>query len=929
MQHFNHLQFLSPLIKVKALLLVVLSLMFTFVMFVLSSNTSYAYASAKTENTALAERSEINKDTWQIYLQAPKQVLWQGQSSQWLVFSLNPPSSKAIFDLPSSDDFSLLNSAPIVVNENGQTGWAYPVNVTPNKAGTLTIPAFTLTFPNQTLATKKQIVNVNAAKSTNRIELQISTNQDEIFVGQSIRLTTSLTLDYPVAALVAVNLHLPILLNEDITVVQPWNKADENNNKSIGLPVNGQRQIAHWQSLADNKVRIHFQSVLKSNVAGQYTLAPAALFASVIDKLLLKEKKKFKGTQYVAYYNNNFFDSVDDSQPSHRIVVKSSELTLNVKALPSNAPKHFSGIVGRPIIEVSAEPKSVKQGEPINYAINIIHPDIETLTLPLLSEMPSFTQSFNLPGDASILTTDTGSKTINQSLFPRRADIQAIPALSLNYFEPKTGMYRDLEINSVPIQVTENTSFNFSDIEANDNVSLKNSITIDQQGIWALRWQKAEADVKNSYSNAKTLLSQTWFILFLLALPPVVAAVMMLKTMQNRLHQRRATHPAYQLKLALSKGSDSLLHLSRYCYQRFALAPSQFDANNVKQCLALLFTNAKQYNDNSALLTEELTTWIANYQLRYGENLAAHSQQENEQLVRIIDDLESILPRYQEENVGTNVDPKTPLAQRSSAVNTILLVTVVSGLFLSTYNNQAFAIERSIEDLHNDHQQALQLDIDSPHKGNLAHAKIAQQLISFIGDQSLDQSSLMYDIGTSWFQAGRYGESILWLRRAENLAPDDDIILHNLSQARLKRLDQLPDNFAPPWLSQLHSMTSHPFWLIICWFTYCLVWLLVWRRYTQTSFNNKHLHFALIFLSIAIFSQIARYQLKPEQSAAVVTSQEVTSRKGPGLIFSPAFTTPLHAGAELVVLKTDGQWSKVKLTNGEHCWLPSRALSTI
>jgi uncharacterized protein YgiM (DUF1202 family) len=111
------------------------------------------------------------------------------------------------------------------------------------------------------------------------------------------------------------------------------------------------------------------------------------------------------------------------------------------------------------------------------------------------------------------------------------------------------------------------------------------------------------------------------------------------------------------------------------------------------------------------------------------------------------------------------------------------------------------------------------------------------------------------------------------------------------------------------------------------------VWLLIWRRFSYANSDNiinaKHIQLAVLLLSVAILSQVARFNFKPEQSTAVVTSQEITSRKGPGLIFSPAFTTPLHAGAELIILKTDGLWSEVKLTNGSSCWLPNRAFTKI
>ncbi|WP_068545186.1 BatD family protein [Thalassotalea crassostreae] len=948
MQHFNQLHLLLSRINVNRLcfsLPCVYIVLFALMLCTIG-NVIASPLAANTKVNAKESTGIDNETDWQLYLQAPKQKLWQGQSSQWLLISLNPPSSKPQLKLPQSSDFEMVQSSPIAINQDNQTGWAYPINITANKAETLTIPAITLSYPNQSLSTPIKKVNVNAAKLTNKIKLEVTSNKQDIYLGQSIRLTTSVTLDYPVAALVAVNLRLPALVDEDLVVTQPWDKADDKDNKSIGLPVNGQRQIAKWQSLEGNKVKIQFTTIIKPKVAGTYSLAPATLYANVIDHLLLKPKKKFKGTQYVAYYNNNFFEEIDSNKNSHRVFTSSEPLSLNVKALPNNAPSNFSGIIGRPIIEASAAPTSVMQGEPLNYLLNIIHPDIETFDLPPLSKIPSFTQSFNLPGDASTLLTKTGTLTVNQSLFPRRPDIQVIPEFTLTYFEPKTGIFRDVVINNVPIQVTENSRFTFSDIETNDGVSLKNKIIVDEQGIWALRWQKSSEN--NGFNNSKPLLEQTWFILVLLLLPPVVALIMMLRPMRNRLNQRRALQPAYQLKKGLTqaktiKSCDALLLLSRYCEQRFALPPSQFDANNVKRSITLCLDSGSrsaniQSNSESKSIIESLTAWIEDYQQRYGEVSTPATQQQNTQLLDIIELLEGILPPYIAQSVAPTAESQQ--IRKTPSISNSLIVLLVFSLTFLGHDNQAIADDMgsadsvkkiNIEELHQDHQRALQLDIDSPHKGNLAHAKIAQQLSTFIGDESLNQTSLMYDIGTSWFQASRYGQSILWLRRAENQALNDEIISHNLNQARLKRLDQLPNDFAPPWLSKLHSMTNHPLWLACCWFTYCFAWLLIWRRLSNENniVNAKHIQLAVLLLSIAILSQVARFNFKPEQSTAVVTSQEITSRKGPGLIFAPAFTTPLHAGTELRILKTDGLWSEVKLTNGAICWLPNRAYTKI
>lgn len=903
--------------------------------------------------------------TTQVYLQSPKQTLWLGQASQWYLISLNPPNGKADIKLPSSDAFSFLAGNPVVVNSNDKIGWAYPINITPQKSGTLTLPEIQLNYPSQTLTSPAQQIVVKAPQLSNHMQLTQEINKSDIYLGQSIRLTTSWTFDYPVAAFKDVNLHIPSLLEKHFRVVKPWNKADENSKKSIGLPVNGQRQIAHWENLENNQVRIFFDTVIKPNRVGQYQIEPATLLTAVLNKNESsdnqtskkknnKGKKKFKGTQYLAYYNNQFFETLNDQEQVRRELSKSTALTLNVKALPANAPSNFSGIIGRPVIQASAQPKKVKKGEAIQYALTIVHPDIETLTIPPLTQYPSITQSFKLPAEPSISMSNTGSSVISHSIFPRRADIGAIPELTLNYFEPSSGLYRDVIIDNLPITVDENASFNFSDIEGSKNIVLKNAIIPDPEGIWALRWQKQSNTSAKGHTSLNQLFKQPWLWLMLLLLPPVVVTLFLIKPLRQRLYQQRLKHPVSQLHAALKKGGDPLLHLSKYCYLRFDLTPSKLNSSNVKSTLAKYLKDNASRDNNGEIknnyriteLTTQLSCWLAQYQARYTQQEHEISTDEEKQLLTIIDKLEQCLPVYQQ-------------TDRNSASSSILFASInnmiTTGVFLillggTSYSNVTSANELSaqsqapnqaqnvtIESLHYAHQQALQLSIDSPHKGRIAHGKVAEQLASFIDDDTRNKASLFYDIGTSWFHAGRYGDSILWLRRAQNITNNNDVndhtlvqtLSHNLAQARAKRLDQLPDNFSPPWQNQLQQVISSPPWIIMCWLGYAIFWLMAWRRTIGKDRNNKKLALGLVFVGVASISQVTNLTFKPQLSEAVITSQEVVSRKGPGLIFAPAFTAPLHEGAELVILKTDGQWSEVKLTNGEVCWLPSRVISLI
>ena len=57
----------------------------------------------------------------------------------------------------------------------------------------------------------------------------------------------------------------------------------------------------------------------------------------------------------------------------------------------------------------------------------------------------------------------------------------------------------------------------------------------------------------------------------------------------------------------------------------------------------------------------------------------------------------------------------------------------------------------------------------------------------------------------------------------------------------------------------------------------------------------------------------------------VVTADDVVARKGDAESYEPAFSTPLHAGAEFVVLEHRREWLHIKLSGDLEGWIPVSA----
>ena len=61
----------------------------------------------------------------------------------------------------------------------------------------------------------------------------------------------------------------------------------------------------------------------------------------------------------------------------------------------------------------------------------------------------------------------------------------------------------------------------------------------------------------------------------------------------------------------------------------------------------------------------------------------------------------------------------------------------------------------------------------------------------------------------------------------------------------------------------------------------------------------------------------------------VIVAEEVAARKGDGEIYETAFSTPLHAGTEIVLREDRGGWYFVEIPDGRTCWIPARSVEMV
>lgn len=196
----------------------------------------------------------------------------------------------------------------------------------------------------------------------------------------------------------------------------------------------------------------------------------------------------------------------------------------------------------------------------------------------------------------------------------------------------------------------------------------------------------------------------------------------------------------------------------------------------------------------------------------------------------------------------------------------------------------------------------------------------------------LESAALYYNLGTSYYQAGQLGESILYYHRALQLDPGNEEILHNLELAEKKRVDsfdRIPRDVVSAVKHFVFQSLSPDFWAWTAVGTAFLLLLGLVLYYfsplLRTGFTCAlvSLLFSLAAGSLAYSSQA--YQKNHETAVVLVPNSYVKS--GPSADAPDAFL--LHEGTTVTIEERLGDWRKVRLPDGKIGWAKSKDLKAL
>jgi tetratricopeptide (TPR) repeat protein len=214
--------------------------------------------------------------------------------------------------------------------------------------------------------------------------------------------------------------------------------------------------------------------------------------------------------------------------------------------------------------------------------------------------------------------------------------------------------------------------------------------------------------------------------------------------------------------------------------------------------------------------------------------------------------------------------------------------------------------------------------------GQFAEAAAAYQSLA---DSGVRDGDLYYNLGNAYFKAGDVGRAIVNYRRAQQLLPRDADIAANLQLARAQTVDRLKGEdegavigllrrllISSTTLNEMAGITLG-LWSVVCLLGIALLLLPRYRRALGWS-----IAVAAALLVVGMLS-IGLRLVEERQPSAVMTTQEIPVRSGPGTDYLNEFT--LHAGAEVQVIESRAAWMRIVLPGNLQGWVPADTLELV
>lgn len=200
---------------------------------------------------------------------------------------------------------------------------------------------------------------------------------------------------------------------------------------------------------------------------------------------------------------------------------------------------------------------------------------------------------------------------------------------------------------------------------------------------------------------------------------------------------------------------------------------------------------------------------------------------------------------------------------------------------------------------------------------------------------NVESPYLYYNTGNAYFKNNEIGMAILYYEKAKKLNPDDEDLLTNLKIANQRiedKIDEAPEFFFAQWQNSIADLMNEKQWsyFLIALFTLSLLLIAIYlisshRIIRQICFFTG---IVLILVSISTYFIAAKKHNKTVNSyEAVIISPSANANGSPSEKGTKLFI--LHEGTKVKITEESGDWTEIRIANGNVGWVKSAALKKI
>jgi tetratricopeptide (TPR) repeat protein len=218
-------------------------------------------------------------------------------------------------------------------------------------------------------------------------------------------------------------------------------------------------------------------------------------------------------------------------------------------------------------------------------------------------------------------------------------------------------------------------------------------------------------------------------------------------------------------------------------------------------------------------------------------------------------------------------------------------------------------------------------------RGEYEKAAVAyEQLV----DRGVESESLYYNLGNAYFRVGRLGPAVYNYERALRLDPNFEDARYNLRVAR----EVVAERFG----SRLKAAETDPVWVRVSTFwpmsrmtalflalNVLFFGVLIGLRFIAEGLTRTALVVVNAFVGVALAASLAMLighaVFLERVNSGIVLDNQVVMREGADARFAERGL--LHPGLRVRVQSSDGEWLRVRLSNGVDGWVPRSSIGRL